>query len=517
MKKKMAKLLAQKNQKRKGAGAAAAARPWLLPAGGGAVAALALDARASWWSARPFDFHGVRVEPKWNEALVSECRAVVEESAQSVQSAQSAELESSVQAHAYAGTPSASSSSSFSFSSSSSSSSSSSRRGLSSKAAAERGAVLVAMPAAAVLTRGDIFPSAAWTPRLIKGRVGKGFPKLTKVSALHQLALGVLGCWINQVQGGKVALAKAYYAAHFGHYPRGAYPFWDKHHRIFFNSMPAYGKRNAPGEEGLESWRVFSKIYTRAADKFAKVSEDTARKTYAMVHSQVDESKLVPLIDFANHHPTAPNAERACDAAGCRLVALRDIAEGEEITVSYGAHSNFDLLARFGFEAGAKDNLRAHALSWAGCSVHFESLDKYPETAGIAPDAWTCLTETNTQDVSAVFTWAQQQRAMLRKSLVSAKLSALLGHDDWLSRTLLRVHREQMGIFKADERLGPSYWAKKIDDAAEEEFAKRQVVEWNKKAVDAFEAGLKAAAAREAKEAAEWKKKAKKAFGATRL
>ena len=33
-------------------------------------------------------------------------------------------------------------------------------------------------------------------------------------------------------------------------------------------------------------------------------------------------------------------------------------------------------------------------------------------------------------------------------------------------------------------------------------------------ALDAFEAGLKAAAAREAKEAAEWNRKAKKAFAA---
>jgi hypothetical protein len=389
-----------------------------------------------------------------------------------------------------------------------------SRRGLYAKIAADQGAVLVSVPAAAVLKNTDIFPSASWTANLIKGKIGKGFPKLTAVSKLHQLALGVLGCWINQVSGIKVALAKAYYAAHFAHYPRSAYPFWDKHHRVFFDSMPVYGKRNAPGAEGLESWRVFNKIYKRPSDKFSKVSEDTARKTYAMVYSQLGDGKLVPLIDFANHHPTAPNAERACNASGCTLVALRDVAEGEEITVSYGAHSNFDLLSRFGFEAGGKDNLHAHALSWSGCTVHFESLDKYPETGGIAPQEWTCLTETKSQAVSTVLAWAQRQRSILRKSLDGAKLSALLGRDDWLSRTLLRVHREQMGIFKSDDQFGPEYWAKKIDDAAEEEFAKRQVEVWNKKALDAFEAGLKAAAAREAKEAAEWNRKAKKAFAA---
>ena len=194
-------------------------------------------------------------------------------------------------------------------------------------------------------------------------------------------------------------------------------------------------------------------------------------------------------------------------------MALRKIEEGEEVTVSYGTHSNFDMLARFGFEVGAKDNLRAHGLSLSGCIVvHFEAIDRFPGGWDL-PEEWKCLTETKSEALSTVLAWAEKQRKRLRESLEKARVSVLLGHSDWLSQTLLRIHREQVGIFKGDEARD-EYWRKKIDDAQEEEFATRQTEVWNKKAVDAFEAGLKAAAEREAKEAAEWKNKAMKAFGA---
>ena len=206
----------------------------------------------------------------------------------------------------------------------------------------------------------------------MKVKLGKGIPNRRRCST-YKLALGILGCWIDQVTGTKVKIAKAYYSAHFAHYPRNAFVFWGKHHRKFFNSMPVYGEQNAPGNAGLESWRVFSKMYPRTSKTFAQVTQDTARKTYAMVRSIAD-GKLVPLIDYANHHPTFPNAKRECDSSGCTLVALRKIEEGQEVTVSYGTHSNFDMLARFGFEVGAKDNLRAHGLSLSGCRVHFEQL-----------------------------------------------------------------------------------------------------------------------------------------------
>ena len=132
--------------------------------------------------------------------------------------------------------------------------------------------------------RTQTFFRGAPDPRSMKVKLGKGYPKQTAVQHLHQLALGILGCWIDQVTGTKVKIAKAYYSAHFAHYPRNACVFWGSTTANSSTACLCTASR-MPRNAGLESWRVFSKMYPRTSKTFAQVTQDTARKTYAMVHS----------------------------------------------------------------------------------------------------------------------------------------------------------------------------------------------------------------------------------------
>ena len=74
-----------------------------------------------------------------------------------------------------------------------------------------------------------------------------------------------------------------------------------------------------------------------------------------------------------------------------------------------------------------------------------------------------------------------------------AKIELLLGRDDYLSITLLRIHREQMDIFQGEETRG-SYWKNMLDNARNEEERKsnekRKVQterEWKANAEKAFQ------------------------------
>jgi hypothetical protein len=77
--------------------------------------------------------------------------------------------------------------------------------------------------------------------------------------------------------------------------------------------------------------------------------------------------------------------------------------------------------------------------------------------------------------------------------LKKAKIELLLGRDDYLSITLLRIHREQMDIFQGEETRG-SYWKNMLDNARNEEERKsnekRKVQterEWKANAEKAFQ------------------------------
>ena len=83
------------------------------------------------------------------------------------------------------------------------------------------------------------------------------------------------------------------------------------------------------------------------------------------------ERVLCPIIDLGNH---APSGEANCEVRGdalsgrVQLVALRDIALGEEVTYCYGSLSNDVFLLDYGFLPGEGSVPNAHddcTLSWA--------------------------------------------------------------------------------------------------------------------------------------------------------
>ena len=65
MKKKMAKLMANKGKKKKKTSLLPRFRPWMLRWGAGALGlAVAVGGLWVWWSTRAFVFHGVTVHPQ---------------------------------------------------------------------------------------------------------------------------------------------------------------------------------------------------------------------------------------------------------------------------------------------------------------------------------------------------------------------------------------------------------------------------------------------------------------------
>eukprot|EP00793_Prasinoderma_coloniale_P007118 PRCOL_00006970-RA len=102
-----------------------------------------------------------------------------------------------------------------------------------------------------------------------------------------------------------------------------------------------------------------------AAAAAADVPADALRDAAALVCSRVfgggSGSELVPLMDLANHAPTADAAARIApdEDGGYAMVALRDISEGEEITHSYRGGADAT-----GGEDGRPLGERAEAAIW---------------------------------------------------------------------------------------------------------------------------------------------------------
>jgi len=68
---------------------------------------------------------------------------------------------------------------------------------------------------------------------------------------------------------------------------------------------------------------------------FGSVDMQDCKWAMAIVISRQVHGRLIPILDHANHG-TDPNAEIACDASGCKMIALRDVAKGKEVTINYG-------------------------------------------------------------------------------------------------------------------------------------------------------------------------------------
>ncbi|KAF1328408.1 Ribosomal n-lysine methyltransferase set10, partial [Globisporangium splendens] len=76
----------------------------------------------------------------------------------------------------------------------------------------------------------------------------------------------------------------------------------------------------------------------------------TVVSSRAFTIADAKEPTLLPVIDMANHAHVNPCAKIVkTDAGAFQLVALREIAKGEAVTISYGELSNAELLCRYGF------------------------------------------------------------------------------------------------------------------------------------------------------------------------
>mmetsp|Transcript_41386 Transcript_41386/g.105857 ORF Transcript_41386/g.105857 Transcript_41386/m.105857 type:complete len:465 (+) Transcript_41386:144-1538(+) len=218
--------------------------------------------------------------------------------------------------------------------------------GLFSSVEAARGQVLMEVPRAACLTvdyvAGLSLPSEGQWPNLIEG-LNRDEPlpwDLLLALALVDAKMGEGGAfwgeYVASVLPGEEELSVPFCL------PPGVLPEFQ--HAALQAGAEAQRERLAALFPGLASPRATGGL-------------PPLLRTYALVRSRAfraseDSFAFVPFLDAANHAPD-PNADFRRDDAGVwQLVALRDIAVGEEVCISYTGeegYTNRRLMAQYGF------------------------------------------------------------------------------------------------------------------------------------------------------------------------
>ena len=269
----------------------------------------------------------------------------------------------------------------------------------------------------------------------------------------HQLAIGVMGSFLGKINGDKVGLTREYYRANVKQYNNNAeqqqtmYSYWKPFHKKFMNSIKHYTQLNVPPSPG--TWRVFNSYYRTY---FRGFSNPQAKSLYAMATSRAyKKDALLPVLDYASKSFT-PNTNVTCTSTGCTLLALENIQAGNEITQPFETGSTIYLLQKHGAVHGitsssaSTQNSVAHGVAFAKCTIHFESLATFPDTGGINPTEWECLTTEN-QEKSAVLKWALRERNVYHENLKMANVALLHNKQDVVSVELLRWYQTELDIF----------------------------------------------------------------------
>ena len=387
-------------------------------------------------------------------------------------------------------------------------------RGMFARRDVKKGESLITLPDSTILQASEIYPAASWETKLKALRL-KGYPKSksTSIDVHHQLALGVMGCSLKQVTGNKVNLARAYYKFNAKHHPANAYQYWKSHHRKFLNSMPHYAELNTPPRGATQSWPVFNQYFRT---QFPHFKTAQAKDLYTMVTSNAIEIGtgavvLLPVIDAARLSGT-PTANLTCThGKGCELVALSDVKAGEAITHEFQPGSNLYFLQRYGYDAGESHQNVGSGVTHGACSVHFESLAAFPDTGGIRPTEWACLTAEATNVPSKMLAWAKRERQKCHQLLTAARVDLLAGKTDALSVALLRHHSEELNTFNLKEEAVA--FVALLAEANKEETKEIDRVFWEKKTAGVFEAGMAKFAKAKEDDKKNWEKKANTAFG----
>jgi len=144
---------------------------------------------------------------------------------------------------------------------------------------------------------------------------------------------------------------------------------------------------------------------SKAPGMFGNASEADQRRaiSYVLSRSRAYESKtdlltshvMVPFQDLPNHDEK-PNCEEICDDAGCKFVTLRDIMHGEQISHSYGAKSDLNLLYTYGFMSSNNHSALRISISASddavmACGIRIK-LDKTSPLA-LEPEVSKCFQE----------------------------------------------------------------------------------------------------------------------------
>ena len=180
---------------------------------------------------------------------------------------------------------------------------------------------------------------------------------------------------------------------------------------------------------------------------------------YARVYTQ-------PLIDFANH-ALSPNSHLRCADDRCGLYALRPISAGEEVTLSYGNFSDFDLMQKYGFVLPNSTNPWGPGLMKGTCTVRYKSGGTPNDQRGeiVEHSGYQCLVKT-LGSTAAANAWLETERAAMLQSLTDMDAKPLMRRTDALSKMLLDAHCTMLHSLGTPKSCAPSS-PKEVDSMAE--------------------------------------------------
>eukprot|EP00929_Paragymnodinium_shiwhaense_P120443 TRINITY_DN92394_c0_g1_i1.p1 TRINITY_DN92394_c0_g1~~TRINITY_DN92394_c0_g1_i1.p1 ORF type:complete len:439 (-),score=102.58 TRINITY_DN92394_c0_g1_i1:473-1789(-) len=188
-----------------------------------------------------------------------------------------------------------------------------------------------------------------------------------------------------------------------------------KSFELYFKTLPEQAPSNLPlwDETQLNAlsavqWNVvtFKNLFISSlrdvveskATLFSKnVGEEELAWAMSMVISRQVHGRMIPIFDHANHAKD-PVAEHDCDKKGCHLIARRKVSKGEEVTISYGAKSNLNMLFAYGFAVEGNTlsswNANMSSLQDSGCAVSKMALDGASAHGLAATDGLKCLEDS---------------------------------------------------------------------------------------------------------------------------
>jgi hypothetical protein len=187
-------------------------------------------------------------------------------------------------------------------------------------------------------------------------------------------------------------------------------------YKRLFDLLPLYRQQGAPVSFDRFVWAMEA-VRSRTFQGFGAIEERDSDGDERWLWTCV----LLPAIDMVNHHSQRANCNVAYNSALSAFVLSRsenerELAEGEEVLISYGDRDNDDLLQHFGFvEPSNPHDLFRQPLSDGSSTLTVTKRGR---------ETWTVPENVGDDEIKRVLT---AQLALLSSPPASASINPLLG------------------------------------------------------------------------------------------